>query len=69
MLTKTVLDAQTTIELPAREMLFFNWNTAYVGANQQAANNSAQLNVIGALQLNLSGQANGQAQGVSVNQS
>jgi hypothetical protein len=69
MITKTVLDAQTTIELPAREMLFFNWNTAFVGANQQAANSSTQLNVIGALQLNASGQTNVQGQAVAVSQS
>jgi hypothetical protein len=66
MITKTVLDAQTTIELPAREMLaFLNW--AVIGTNQQAQNNSTQLNVIGAFQLNASGQSN--AQGVLVSQS
>jgi hypothetical protein len=69
MITKTVLDAQTALELPTREMMFFNFNWANVGANQQAANSNAQLNVIGALQLNLNGQSNTQGQAVVVNQS
>lgn len=57
MLSKTLLETQTTVELPAREMLAF-FNFAAILANQQAANQSTQLNLIGALQANVSGQAN-----------
>lgn len=66
MLAKTLLDAQTTVELPAREMLgVFNW--AIVGANQGAGNSNTQLNLVGLFQLNASGQAN--ANTIAVGQS
>jgi hypothetical protein len=56
-MSKTLLDAQTTVELPAREMLaFFNFSTIF--ANQQAANVNTQANVLGAFQLNGSAQGN-----------
>ncbi len=56
-MTKTLLDAQTTLELPAREMLaFFNFNAIF--ANQQAVNQNGQLNVLGAFQANGSAQGN-----------
>jgi hypothetical protein len=56
-MTKTLLDAQTTVELPAREMLaFFNWSV--IGANQQAGNQSTQLNLLGLFQANGSAQGN-----------
>ncbi len=56
-MTKSLLDAQTTLELPAREMLaFFNWNV--IGANQQAGNQNQQLNLVGLFQLNGSAQGN-----------
>jgi hypothetical protein len=60
MLTKDVLEAQTTVELPAREMLaFFNFANVYTGQT----NASAQLGL-----LNISvGQAN--SSGVAIIQS
>jgi hypothetical protein len=57
MLSKSLLDAQTTVELPAREMLGV-FNFAIIGANQQAGNLNTQVNAVGALQLNLVGQSN-----------
>jgi hypothetical protein len=60
MLTKTTLDAQTTVELPAREMLaFFNFN--FIGANQAAGNSNTQLNLVGLFQVNASSQNAGNA--------
>ncbi len=57
MLTKTTLDAQTTVELPAREMLaFFNFNL--INATQLAGNQSTQVNMLGIGQANVSGQSN-----------
>jgi len=56
MLTKDLLDAQTAVELPAREMLaFFNWANVYT----QQTNASAQLGLvnISAGQANVSGVA------------
>jgi hypothetical protein len=68
MLTHDVLESQTTLELPAREMLFFNTNWAAVFANQQAYNSSTQINAVGIGQANASSQTNLQTQIVSVNQ-
>jgi hypothetical protein len=68
MLTHDVLETQTALELPAREMMFFNFNWANVYANQQAQNSSTQINAVGIGQANASSQANYQTQIVSVNQ-
>jgi hypothetical protein len=56
MLTKDVLDTQTAIELPAREMLAF-WNFNLIFANQQAVNYNTQVNAGGAGQVNYSTQS------------
>ena len=65
-MNKTVLETQTVVELPAREMLaFLNWNL--IVANQGAANSNTQLNVLGIGQANLSAQSN--TNGIVVNQS
>jgi hypothetical protein len=58
-MTKTLLDAQTTVELPTREMLGFNF--AAVFANQQSANQNTQLNLVGLFQLNAASQESGNA--------
>ena len=59
MLSKEVLEAQETVELPAREMMDFN--ASFIGALQGNAN--FQLSAFGSA--NLSGQLNG----ISVTQS
>jgi hypothetical protein len=69
MLNHDVLESQTTLELPAREMMFFNINFANVYANQTAYNGSTQINALGIGQANLSSQSNAQLQVVTVNQS
>lgn len=58
-MTKTLLDAQTTVELPTREMLGFNF--AAVFASQQAGNSNTQLNLVGLLQVNAAEQDAGNA--------
>jgi hypothetical protein len=58
-MTKTLLDAQMTVELPAREMM--GWNFSAIFANQQAGNSNTQLNVVGLFQLNASEQSAGNA--------
>jgi hypothetical protein len=54
MLTHDVLESQATIELPAREMLGFNF--AAIFANQQSANINTQVNAVGVGQANLASQ-------------
>jgi hypothetical protein len=57
MLSKTVLETQTVVELPAREMLAWS-NVAVVGATQLAGNGNTQLNLLGLFQLNAASQSN-----------
>jgi hypothetical protein len=64
MLTHDVLETQTALELPAREMLAFA-NFLWLYSNQQAQNNSTQINAVGVGQANLSAQSNTQIVAVS----
>jgi hypothetical protein len=54
MLTHDVLETQATIELPAREMM--GWNFSAIFANQTAVNYNTQVNAVGVGQANLSSQ-------------